>query len=96
MDGIRMLGFALSPLMVLLFAAEMSSLDARGRKRGDRRDSLLVAFYVFKLPLGILAPVASPFWGSALLLAADALSLCAVAARARAESRVMKAQASRS
>lgn len=60
MTGLRCIGFGLCPLLVVLFACEMSNLEGMSRigRISDEAAGRLVAFYVFKLPAGLLVPLA--------------------------------------
>ncbi len=76
-EEIQFIGAACSPLLVLLFAFEMTSLqDCYNLGILSERDmSVRVAYYVFKLPIGVLLPIFLNVKGA---LALAALSVCSI------------------
>lgn len=76
-DEIRMMGAALSPLSVFLFACEMSSMQDLYNKSliSDNGMSRRVLLYVLKLPVSIVLPVLAAWYGLAALALADAASV---------------------
>lgn len=84
MPDIHAIGFALAPLLILLFAIEMASVEDRyAHGLPEKAMSRRVALYVAKLPLGIVLPAVLGWPGFAAVLAADAASLLDAVFRVR-------------
>ena len=79
-EEIQFIGAACSPLLVLLFAFEMTSLqDCYNLGILSERDmSVRVAYYVFKLPIGVLLPIFLNVKGALALAALSVYSIISI------------------
>lgn len=79
-EEIRLIGMALSPILILLFAFEMTNLDdvyGHGLAT-EKQMSCRVIWYVLKLPGTLLLPLAFAWYGLAALAALDAASIATI------------------
>lgn len=76
-EEFRMLGAALSPLSIFLFACEMSSVEDLYNKKliTDGGMSRRVTYYVLKLPASIVLPAVFLWYGIAVIALADVISV---------------------
>ena len=72
--------FALSPLMILLFAAEMCTVESLYSMHSLTEDTVgkAIVYVVFKLPCSILFPVFLGALGTTIVAVLDTLSIICV------------------
>lgn len=69
--------FGLSPLLIVLFAFEMTALEVRlhDKRLSQKEENLRFAIYFFKLPGSLILPVVAGNVGGAVICVVNILSI---------------------